>query len=91
MAKEVGVSSISCLFEEFQYMLKNNLSLEEALPFFTSNVARGLGLNKGEIIVGKDADLLLLDQNYNIQDVIALGKIHVRNQKQIIKGTYEKD
>ena len=72
-------------------MLKNNLSLEEALPFFTSNVARGLGLNKGEIIVGKDADLLLLDQNYNIQDVIALGKIHVRNQKQIIKGTYEKD
>ncbi|WP_270640462.1 beta-aspartyl-peptidase [Longibaculum muris] len=88
---DIGVSSISCLFEEFQYMLKNNLSLEEALPFFTSNVARGLGLNKGEIIVGKDADLLLLDQNYNIQDVIALGKIHVRNQKQIIKGTYEKD
>lgn len=86
---KIGVSSVQCLFNEFKYMLDNGFTLEEALPYFTLNVASGLQLNKGKIEVGKDADLLLLDHHYQICDVIALGNIHIKDGKQIIKGTYE--
>ena len=86
---EIGISSVKCLYKEFLNLLKNGLSMEEALSFFTYNVACGLSLNKGEIRVGKDADLLLLDDDNHICDVIALGKRHVIEGIQVIKGTYE--
>lgn len=86
---KIGVSSVQCLYDEFKNMLVNGFSLEEALPYFTQNVAKGLNLNKGEIAEGKDADLLLLDQDASIDSVVALGKVHILNKKQMIKGTYE--
>jgi len=50
--------------------------LEKALPFFTTNVAYLLQLeNKGEVTVGKDADLLVFDQSFGLQYVIANGQI----------------
>lgn len=86
---KIGVSSVQCLFDEFKHMLSSNFKLEEALPFFTSNVANSLNLNKGYIKEGYDADFVLLDQNYNISDVFALGKQHIKDQTLLIKGTYE--
>ncbi len=86
---EIGISSVGTLFGEFQYLLSHGLSLEEALPYFTSNVAASLSFPKGKIEVGNDADFILLDKENQIHDVIALGKFHVQDKKQIIKGVYE--
>ena len=61
--------------------LKNMLewlpySLEEILPTLTENPARAMNLwdRKGSIETGKDADLVLLDENANIVHVFARGK-----------------
>lgn len=61
--------------------LKNMLrwlpcSLEEILPVFTENPAREMGLwnRKGSIAEGKDADLVLLDEENNVVHVFARGK-----------------
>lgn len=61
--------------------LKNMLawlpySLEEILPVLTENPAREMNLwdRKGSIENGKDADLVLLDQNADIVHVFARGK-----------------
>lgn len=60
--------------------LKNMLkwlpnTLEEILPTLTENPAREMGLweRKGSIVNGKDADLVLLDENANIVHVFARG------------------
>ena len=61
--------------------LKNMLrwlphSLEEILPTLTENPARAVDLwdRKGSIETGKDADLVLLDENADIVHVFARGK-----------------
>ena len=61
--------------------LKNMLkwlpnSLEEILLTLTENPARAMNLwdRKGSIETGKDADLVLLDENANIVHVFARGK-----------------
>ena len=61
--------------------LKNMLkwlpySLEEILPTLTENPAREMGLwdRKGSIETGKDADLVLLDEQSNVVHVFARGK-----------------
>lgn len=87
--KSIGVSKVDTLYKEFLYMLENSFSFEEALSYFTINVADGLLLNTGKIATGKDADLLLLDEKNEIQDVFIKGKAHIRNKELIIKGTYE--
>ena len=38
--------------------------------------ARLLGVNKGEIKVGFDADLIITDKDYNLIDVVIGGEIY---------------
>lgn len=67
----------------------NNLGLEEALKLFTTNPALFYKLDqKGEIKEGKDADLLLLDHNFELTDVFALGKRMMAEGKLLVKGTF---
>lgn len=52
-------------------------TIEEALPFFTSNVAVNIGLaeKKGKIKLGFDADMLVLNELFEIEHVVSKGKI----------------
>jgi len=89
---EIGVSSVSSIYKEFVKIVKEELlSIDKALPFFTSNVARALGLKdkKGKIAPGMDADLLIIDNEKNLEYVIAMGKIMMKEGQVIVKGTYE--
>lgn len=88
---EIGVSSVSSLYDEFKSMVVDyNLSLEKALQFFTTNVAKAFSLsNKGIIREDSDGDLIIIDENMNINTVISRGKIMLDNGKIIRKGTYE--
>jgi len=57
-------------------VLKLNWKLEDILPLFTSNPARFLGLGKGQILAGGDADLVLLEETtLNVSYVYSKGEV----------------
>ena len=67
------------------------MTLEEALPYMTCQVAEGLDLLgiKGTVAEGADADLLLFDQDLTLDTYVARGKIFMKHGEVIRKGTYE--
>jgi beta-aspartyl-dipeptidase (metallo-type) len=68
-----------------------NVPLDTALRAVTSNPARILKLTKkGQLCVGSDADLLLLNaQTLAINSVMAMGQWCMRDGTTIRKGTFE--
>ena len=81
---------LSIFTEMIDAVVLEKLPLEKALKVVTSNVAAILKLkNKGSIENGKDADIVLLDNEYRISDVIARGQIMTHNYKRMKIGTYE--
>lgn len=86
----LGVGTSSTLPETLQDIIAQEVTLDEVLPIFTSNVADLLRLSKkGRLEKGKDADLIILDENCQIRDVMARGQWHVREGEAKILGTYE--
>lgn len=86
----MGVIPVNVLFKEFKNLIENGFPIEDALVYFTSNVADSFNFkNKGHIEENKDADLIILDENNNIDYVIARGKIMLKEKELIVKGTYE--
>lgn len=66
------------------------LPLEKALTLITSNPAQNLKLQtKGRIAIGFDADLCFLDHELRLTNVIARGKLVMKNGIIIKKGRYE--
>jgi beta-aspartyl-dipeptidase (metallo-type) len=57
----------------------------------SENPARRIGLfaTKGSLEVGKDADLVVLNPDLNIDTVIAKGQRMVQEQRIRVKGTFE--
>lgn len=73
-----------------ELIIKYKIPIEQAVKILTENPAKAMNLhNKGKIVEGKDADIIVLDKNYNISSVIALGEFVVLNSKLIKKGKYE--
>jgi len=68
-----------------------HIPLCDSLKIVTSNVARVLGIEdrKGSIEVGKDADLIIFDKNYEIDSVLARGRVMVENGKEKVRGYFE--
>jgi beta-aspartyl-dipeptidase (metallo-type) len=86
----MGVGESGALLETLAEVLRRGVSMERALPAFTSNPARLLRLQrKGNIRVGADADLVALDDSGAAHDVIAGGVVHVRDGKVRHLGTFE--
>lgn len=86
------VGKVSSLFKEVRdAVLKENIDLDKALKVITENPACNLELkNKGRLKEGKDADLIILDnENLEIKTAIAKGKIMLENEKLKQKGTFE--
>jgi len=86
----MDVGSAGELLKTLRELLSGGLSLEQALPAFTSNPARLLRLaGKGEIAVGADADLVALDAAGLADTVIIRGTVHVRDGRAVRRGTFE--
>ncbi len=88
----LGVGKVTSLYREMRDgVLTEKLPLSVALKPVTINPAKLLKLSqKGRIEEGKDADLVLADENsLEIDTVIAMGKIMVCNGQVLIKGTFE--
>ena len=80
----------STLLETLQETLNLGIALEKVLPMFTSNVANLLRLKaKGNIASNFDADLVVLNEKFEITDVMANGVWHKRNNQSVIRGTFE--
>ena len=69
----------------------NRLSLPQALPLVTANVARVLGIDdrKGSLAPGKDADIVLLTEDLMVDTVLARGRLMVRDGRAVVKGPFE--
>ena len=69
----------------------NRLSLPQALPLVTSNVARVLGIDhrKGSLAPGKDADVVFLTPDHMVDTVIARGRVMVRDGRAVVRGPFE--
>src|SRR5207249_4142763 len=90
----VGLHNASprILHREWLHVVRTNrLSLPDALPLITSNVARVLGIDdrKGSLAAGKDADIVLLTEDLMVDTVIARGRIMVRDGRAVVKGPFE--
>ncbi|HON19335.1 MAG TPA: beta-aspartyl-peptidase [Salinivirgaceae bacterium] len=83
LSKSVFTEIVDCVLEE-------KIPIENAIKVATENVARILKLaNKGRIEVGKDADLILLNQDFQIVHYLANG-IFMKKNFQVLKvGNYE--
>ncbi len=76
--------------ETLKTLLDDGYQASDVLPAFTANVATLLKLqHKGRIAVGQDADLLILDQENQIKDVMALGHWHRQNHQTLVWGGFE--
>jgi beta-aspartyl-dipeptidase (metallo-type) len=82
---------IDNLFKDLKELLGRGFLLEEVLKLVTSNPAQRVGIheNKGSLAEGKDADLLILNEEFEIETVIAKGQLMVEQGNLQIKGTFE--
>ena len=57
----------------------------------TSNPAKRAGIfrSKGSIEEGKDADLLILNKDLQIESVMAKGRLMIHEGQVLVKGTFE--
>ncbi len=88
----IGVSQVDQIYNEFKRMVcELDFDFEKALKFLTTNSAKALNIypKKGTITQGADADIVMLDENLEINTVIANGKLMMYEGELLVKGTYE--
>ncbi|MFA0028419.1 beta-aspartyl-peptidase [Vibrio breoganii] len=88
----MGVGTPSSLLEEIRRGVNEfSLSLSDMLVPITKNAAKQLGLSalKGELQVGHDADVLLLNDELALTHTVAKGRVMVSGGEAVVKGTFE--
>ncbi len=86
------VGRVTSLYESVkELILDHELEIELALKPITENPSTILKLsNKGTIAVGKDADIVLVNnETFEITDVFAMGNQLMKKGIVIVKGTFE--
>jgi beta-aspartyl-dipeptidase (metallo-type) len=67
-----------------------NMPVENAIKLITSGPARNLSLkHKGHIRAGYDADICLFDEDFELTDVFARGKIMMQDKQVLVYGSFE--
>jgi len=89
LVKLVSGLPASIFWETIDAVKEEGMPLEQALKPVTTNPADVLKLkNKGRLQVGKDADIVLLDEDYKISFLIANGEFFVKNSKVVKTGLF---
>jgi len=88
----MGIGSVASLFHCFKACVKRHqMPIEKALRPFSTNVATLFKLKqKGKLEVGFDADILVVDEAFNLRHVFLNGKHALNNGNHQIKGTFSK-
>ena len=82
----------SILHREWVHVVRTNaLSLSQALPLVTTNVARVLGIagHKGSLTPGKDGDVVVLNADLSVDTVVARGRPMIRGGHVLVRGPFE--
>ena len=74
LANGALAGSTSSLFKCVQVAISFGISPEVAVKMASENPARLMGLNKGKIEVGRDADFIIVDNDFNLIKAIARGE-----------------
>ncbi|MDN8601354.1 beta-aspartyl-peptidase [Citrobacter sp. S2-9] len=87
----IGVAGFDSLLQTLHALVNDyGFTLTDALRPLTTSVATFLNLSgKGEILPGRDADLLVMTPELRIEQVYAHGKRMVVDGKACVKGTFE--
>ncbi|MYL64947.1 beta-aspartyl-peptidase [Bacillus hwajinpoensis] len=85
------IGSVASLFKEVRdAIIEEGVPISDAIKVITKNPASLLRLSqKGEIAVEKDADLVIVDSDFQIDTVFARGRKMVEAQECLVKGTFE--
>ena len=87
---QMDIGRPASLIETLRRLLANGAALENALPAFTSNVADILRLHdRGRIRAGDAADMIVLNDENEINDVMIAGIWHVQAGTQQVFGQFE--
>ncbi|MGF1759110.1 beta-aspartyl-peptidase [Photobacterium sagamiensis] len=62
---------------------------EKAIAMMTANVADTLGINKGRVGLGHDADICIFNDDFTLNGVIAKGKTMLLDSEVLIKENFE--
>ena len=85
-----GIGQSSSLGDTLRTLLDTGVPLAEALPPFTANVAALLRLaGRGTVAVGARADLVVLGEDAEFEDVMVGGVWHVRDGRPLEFGPFE--
>ncbi len=85
----IGAAAVDSNLKLLPQLLDKGLELEKALAMTTRNVAQSLGIAKGELRVGADADVCLLDDALGLDTLIARGRVLIEDGEQIVRGNFE--
>lgn len=86
----MDVGSAGALLATLREATARGLTLDAALPAFTSNPAKLLRLTrKGALAVGNDADIVVLDEQYGVHTALVRGEVHIRDGAIVQRGTFE--
>lgn len=87
----LGVGRVGSLYDALvDCVVTEELPIETALRTVTTTPANLLKLpQKGEIAAGKDADAVLVNQDWQVDTVLARGQEMVRGGSTVVKGTFE--
>ncbi|WP_166000193.1 beta-aspartyl-peptidase [Bacillus sp. Cs-700] len=85
------IGSVASLFKEVRdAIVEEGVPISDAIKVITKNPASLLRLSqKGEIAVEKDADLVIVDSNFQIDTVFARGRKMIEARECLVKGTFE--
>ena len=70
-------------------LIESGIVPEMAIAMLTSNVADSLGINKGRLQLGQDADLCIFNDDFTLYGVIAKGKTILLNNEFLVTGNFE--
>lgn len=88
----MDVAHSGSMIDALRELLQAGVPMATAVPLFSSNPAELLRLpRKGQLQVGFDADLIVLDEHNHPLHVLALGEFHVRNGEVVRRGLFEND
>ena len=74
-------------------VLRDKIALEDILPLATTNAAKRLRIDdrKGRLEAGKDADIVLLDNELEVDTVYSRGKLILREKMPMVLGSFEQE
>ncbi|WP_299735237.1 beta-aspartyl-peptidase [uncultured Endozoicomonas sp.] len=70
-------------------LINAGITPADAIAMMTANVAASLGINKGRIDVGQDADLCVFNDDFTLNSVIAKGQMLMQNHELLVSGNFE--